>query len=170
MTIRLLVATPDVTSLVLLRSVVNAARNLVCFSLEVAEVAYPTDLLDRVDRAADDVILLDWEMARTTTVDFVKTILDHNPKMRIIVLLPSSQRQYRQLVWEAGACNSIPKEYMEQEWLSSVLCVMVRSMQREQKLRAELQCAFPTSHLLPMADEPMSKPLAQSDQAPAVYL
>ena len=79
--------------------------------------------------------------------------------MRIIVLLPSHQRQYRQLVWEAGACNSIPKEYMEQEWLSSVLCVMYRAMQREQKLRAELQGQFQSGHTAPAAEDTSYNPM-----------
>ncbi len=55
--------------------------------------------------------------------------------MRIVALLPQSYRQYRHSVWEAGACSSIPKENIDQEWLSSILCVMQRSMQREASLR-----------------------------------
>jgi hypothetical protein len=54
--------------------------------------------------------------------------------MRIVALLPESYRQYRQRVWEAGACSSIPQEHMDQEWLSSILCVMKRAMQREAAL------------------------------------
>lgn len=139
MDIRLLIATPDDTSLALLRSVVDATRDLTCFAVTVAEAeSYPA-LIHRVDRALDDVTLLDWEMAQAATADLVREILTHNPKMRIVVLLPSHQRQYRQLVWEAGACNSIPKEYIEQEWLSSILCVMVRAMQREARLRADYE-------------------------------
>jgi DNA-binding NarL/FixJ family response regulator len=139
MNIRLLIATPDAASLALLRSVVDATRDLTCFAVTVADAqSYPA-LMQRVDEALDDVILLDWEMAQAASTDLVRELLAHNPKMRIVVLLPSHQRQYRQLVWAAGACNSIPKEYMEQEWLSSILCVMVRAMQREARLRAEYE-------------------------------
>jgi hypothetical protein len=53
----------------------------------------------------------------------------------VVVLLPESPRQYRQLVWEAGACNGIPKEFIDQEWLSTVLCIMHRAMEREAKYR-----------------------------------
>lgn len=139
MNIRLLIATPDDASRSLLRSVVNATRDLTCFAITVAEAPSYQVLIQRVDRASDDVILLDWEMTQAATADLVREILTHNPRMRIVVLLPSHQRQYRQLVWEAGACNSIPKEYMEQEWLSSILCVMVRAMQREARLRADYE-------------------------------
>jgi len=52
----------------------------------------------------------------------------------VVALLPLGYRQYRQRVWQAGACNSIPKEHMDQEWLSSILCVMHRAMQREARL------------------------------------
>ena len=60
-----------------------------------------------------------------------------NPRLRSIALLPQSYRQYRKQVWQAGACSSIAKENMEQEWFSSVLCIMHRAMQREAKLRAQ---------------------------------
>lgn len=143
MNIRLLIATPDQASLTLLQSVVNATRNLTCFTVTAATAYSCETLMQRVDAAADDVILLDWEMAKTATADLVREILNHNSRMRTVVLLPSHQRQYRQLVWEAGACNSIPKEYVEQEWLSSVLCIMVRAMQREARLRTEYESNLP---------------------------
>lgn len=143
MNIRLLIATPDQRALALLQSVVNATRDLTCFTVtDTAVVAYEA-LMQQVDAAAVDVILLDWEMAKTATADLVREILSHNPRMHTVVLLPSRQRQYRQLVWEAGACNSIPKEYVEQEWLASMLCVMVRAMQQETRLRAAYAQAQP---------------------------
>jgi DNA-binding NarL/FixJ family response regulator len=146
--IRLLIATPDNVSLALLQSVVTATRDLTCFAITVATAQSAQEILQHVDAALEDVILLDWEMTQAATADLVHEILNHNPKMRIVVLLPSHQRQYRQLVWEAGACNSIPKEYMEQEWLSSILCVMVRAMQREARLRAEYENKLAAEALL----------------------
>lgn len=141
MNIRLLIATPDQRALALLQSVVNATRDLTCFTItDVAAISYEA-LIHGVDTGVADVILLDWEMAKTATADLVREILSHNPRMHTVVLLPSRQRQYRQLVWEAGACNSIPKEYVEQEWLSSMLCVMVRAMQQEARWRAEYEHA-----------------------------
>lgn len=139
MNIRLLIATPDDASLALLQSVVTATRDLTCFAITPATAQSEQEIFRHVDAALEDVILLDWEMTQAATADLVRTILAHNPQMRIVVLLPSHQRQYRQLVWAAGACNSIPKEYVEQEWLSSILCVMVRAMQREARLRAEYE-------------------------------
>lgn len=139
MNIRLLLATPDQASLTLLQSVVTATRDLTCFTITVATADTEGALRQRVAAAADDVILLDWEMAKTATADLVRDLRSHNPHLRTVVLLPSHQRQYRQLVWEAGACNSIPKDYMEQEWLSSILCVMVRAMDCEAHLRADYE-------------------------------
>lgn len=139
MNIRLLIATPDQASLALLQSVVAATRDLTCFTITVATACTDEALRQRVAAAADDVILLDWELAKTATADLVRDLRSHHPHLRTVVLLPSHQRQYRQLVWEAGACNSIPKEYMEQEWLSSILCVMVRAMHCEAQLRADYE-------------------------------
>ena len=82
------------------------------------------------------MILLDWDLVQSDTPKLVKDILAANPQLRVVVLLPQSSRQYRQLVWDAGACNGIPKEYMDQEWLSTVLCIMHRAMQREAKYTA----------------------------------
>ena len=163
MHIRLLIATPDQASLALLQSVVNATQDLTCFTVTAAAAASYETLMQQVDAAAADVILLDWEMGKTTTADLVREILTHNPRMRTVVLLPSHQRQYRQLVWEAGACNSIPKEYVEQEWLSSILCVMVRAIQREARLRAEyenqvaIEDIFDQSGACPVEDWPQRK-------------
>lgn len=154
MQIRLLIATPDDAALALLQSVVHAADNLTSFAITTATAQNRPALLRRVDATLDDVILLDWELAKAGTADLVSEILSHSPQIRIVVLLPSHQRQYRQLVWEAGACNSIPKEYMEQEWLSSILCVMVRAMQREARLRAEYENKF-TTVVVPDSGKPV---------------
>ncbi|MCE7981582.1 MAG: DNA-binding response regulator [Caldilinea sp. CFX5] len=154
MQIRLLIATPDDASLALLQSVVQAADDLTSFAITIATVQNRPALIQRVDAAIDDVILLDWELAQAATAHLVREILSHNPQMRTVVLLPSHQRQYRQLVWAAGACNSIPKEYVEQEWLSSILCVMVRAMQREARLRAEYENKFAAA-VVPDSGQPV---------------
>ena len=131
---RLLLATPDSDSLELLRALLHLALDLMCLDVTAADVDTRDELMTRVDNHLDDIILLDWTMAEAETPALVKEILQHNAMMRVIVLLPDRVHQYRQLVWNAGACNSIPKEHMEQEWLSSVLCVMHRAMEREARL------------------------------------
>lgn len=145
MAIRILLAVPTAECLALLHSLLDEARSLICFDLATNEVRAPQALLARVDAgltdeaAAVDVILLDWALVDEETPALVRHLLTVNPQLRIIALLPHHLRQYRELVWEAGACNSMPKEHMDQEWLSSILCVMYRAMQREAKLRTELQ-------------------------------
>lgn len=134
MNIRLLFATPDPDAHALLHSLVESSLELTCIGVSVAKVSDRATLLQRVEDRLDDVILLDWPMAGADTPELVSSILARNPKVRVVALLPLSYRQYRQLVWNAGACNSIPKEHMDQEWLSSILCVMYRAMQREAKL------------------------------------
>jgi len=136
---RLLFATPDRESLDLLTSLLRQAQSLTCFDVRMATVTTHDELLARVDAAEDDAVLVDWPMAGAETPALVRTILAHNPQMRVVALLPMGYRQYRQQLWDAGACNSIPKEYMDQEWLSSILCVMHRAMEREARLRAEYE-------------------------------
>ncbi len=139
MDIRLLFATPDRESLDLLTSLLEKAQSLTCFDVKMAAVTTVDDLLARVDNGEDDVVLLDWPMADAGTPELVQEILTHNRQMRVVALLPMGYRQYRQQLWNAGACNSIPKEHMDQEWLSSILCVMHRAMEREARLRAEYE-------------------------------
>jgi CheY-like chemotaxis protein len=139
MEIRLLFATPDSESLFLLNSLLERTQALTCFGVQTAAVTTREDLLARVDASEDDVILLDWPMAGSRTPGLVQEILERNPQARVVALLPMNYRQYRQQLWDAGACNSIPKEYMDQEWLSSILCVMHRAMAREAKLRAQYE-------------------------------
>ena len=137
--IRVLFASPDIETLNLLRTVMESARELVCFDVSVSEARTREEMLHAVGEYTIDVVLLDWSMASDRTPVLVAEILDHNPKMRVVALLPLIYRQYRELVWQAGACNSIPKEHMEQEWLSSILCVMFRAMQREARLIDEYE-------------------------------
>lgn len=173
MAIRILLAIPTEECLALLHSLLDEALNLICFDLVTAEVRTRQGLLERVDAGlADeaenvDVVLLDWELADQETPTLVRDLLTRNPRLRVIALLPHHLRQYRELVWEAGACNSMPKEHMDQEWLSSILCVMFRAMQREAKLRAELQAQYGLPHLPPLSTaEPSCSPTHYPEPQP----
>lgn len=139
MEIRLLFATPDRETQMLLDSLLASALELTPLTVRAAHAATQESMLARTDAAADDVIVLDWLMAKSETAALVSTLLARNPQVRIVAVLPDSYRQYRQQVWQAGACSSIAKENMEQEWFSSVLCIMHRAMQREAKLHAHYQ-------------------------------
>ena len=130
---RLLFAVPELNSLELMHSVLSSALCLTPLTVSFAEARTLDELEARVEEGLDDVILLDWEMVNADTPALVTDILSRNPELRVVVLLPESSRQYRRLVWEAGACNGIPKEFMDQEWLSTVLCIMYRAMEREAK-------------------------------------
>jgi DNA-binding NarL/FixJ family response regulator len=137
MLMRLLLAIPDDESLNLMYSILDAALCLTPLDVNGAEARTHVDLTTRVDAGQDDIIILDWQIAGAETPDLVREILNRNPLLRVVVLLPEHYRQYRQLVWDAGACNGIPKEHMDQEWLSTVLCIMHRAMQREARFLAE---------------------------------
>ncbi len=139
MEIRLLFATPDAESQLLLNSLLSSALELTPLTVHAENATTIDALLARVDADADDVVVLDWLMAQAETPALVATLLQRNPKLRIVALLPQSYRQYRKQVWQAGACSSIAKENMEQEWFSSVLCIMHRAMQREARLHAFYQ-------------------------------
>lgn len=133
MLMRLLFAAPDQASLTLLHTTLAAALRLTPMDVSVAEAQSREDLLARLEAVQDDIIILDWPIAGAETPDLVREILARNPLLRVVALLPDHLRQYRQQVWEAGACNGIPKEHVDQEWLATVLCIMHRAMQREAK-------------------------------------
>ena len=52
--------------------------------------------------------------------------------------MPLDLRQYRACLWEAGACVGLPKEHLDQEWLLSLLCLINRAMEREERLLRDL--------------------------------
>jgi DNA-binding NarL/FixJ family response regulator len=131
MPMRVLFAASDQESLNLMHATLDSALCLTPLEVQIAEARTCAELLARVDADQDDIILLDWQVAGAQTPALVRDILNRNPLLRVVALLPEHQRQYRQLVWDAGACNGIPKEHMDQEWLSTVLCIMHRAMQRE---------------------------------------
>ena len=130
---RLLFAAPEPNSIDLMHSSLSSALCLTPLNVSFAEVRTLDELEARVQEELDDVIILDWDMVQSETPALVSRILTTNPELRLVVLLPEASRQYRQPVWEAGACNGIPKEFMDQEWLSTVLCIMHRAMEREAK-------------------------------------
>ncbi|MCB0044484.1 MAG: hypothetical protein KDD92_03545 [Caldilineaceae bacterium] len=144
--VKVLFATSDEQSLALLHSLLNSAVDLMCFEVHAASTTTQEELRARVAAQMDDVIFLDWDVAEAGTPMLVETLIQQNPQIRAVVLLPLDHRQYREKVWCSGACNSIPKEHMDQEWLSSILCVMYRAMQREQVLRAELAARSASDH------------------------
>lgn len=134
---RVLVAIPEADSLNLMYLILDAALCLTPLDVYVTEARTLADLTARVDAGQDDIIILDWQIAAADTPALVREILNRNPLLRVVVLLPEHYPQYRQLIWKAGACNGIPKEHMDQEWLSTVLCIMHRAMQREAKFLVE---------------------------------
>ena len=138
MKMRLLFAIPDEQSLTLMHSILASALELNPLAVETAAVNNYAELMDRVVADVDDIVLLDWNIAGPGTSDAVEEILERNPRLRVVALLPMDFHQYRRQVWCAGACNGIPKEYMDQEWLSTVLCIMHRAMEREEKLLRRL--------------------------------
>ncbi len=113
MEIRLLFATPDPESAVLLDSLLVSALELTPLNVTATHVTTEDELLARADADADDVVVLDWLLANAETPAMVATLGAHNPRLRIVALLPQSYRQYRRQVWQAGACSSIAKENME---------------------------------------------------------
>ena len=137
--IRLLFASPDADSRRLFDAILRAALEMTPLDIDAAHAVDMDGLRRRVDARASDVVVLDWLMAQEGTPDLVREILQRNPQLRVVALLPLTYRQYRREVWQAGACSSIAKEHIDQEWLSSVLCIMQRAMQREAQLHAFYQ-------------------------------
>ena len=100
---RLLFAVPEPGSIELMHSILDSALCLTPLNVSFTETRTVGELRTRVGQKQDDVILLDWDMAESDTPELVKEMLTTNPKLRVVVLLPQSNRQYRQQVWEAGA-------------------------------------------------------------------
>lgn len=138
MSIHLVLAAPNPDTLDLLHQLLDAALALIRHDLVLSEARSQDELIDRVEMYIDDVILLDWDLAGRDTPDLVRDVLSRNPRLRTMVLLPQDLRQYRQTLWDAGACVSIPKELIDQEWLSTALCLMRRAIDRENKLALSL--------------------------------
>jgi DNA-binding NarL/FixJ family response regulator len=134
MMIRMLLAIPATEEMALIHSILDSALDLTCLDVTTAEVHNRDGLMARISADQDDVVLLDWDIAHEQTPDLVREILALNRRLRIVVLLPLSHRQYRQSVWDAGACNGIPRDHMDQEWLSTVLCLMQRAIERERRI------------------------------------
>jgi len=61
-------------------------------------------------------VLLDWEIAVDATPQFVDEMCRHAPGLRILVMLPASEPQYRAAIWHAGARPGIPRDRMDGEW------------------------------------------------------
>lgn len=125
----------------------QAALALVSHNVQMAHADSRQALLARALADQDDVIFLDWELVGPETPDLVTELVRINPRLRTVVLLPLQLRQYRQRLWEAGACSSIPKEYLDQEWLSSVLCLIRRAMEREARILRQAQPLVPLSEV-----------------------
>ncbi len=121
----------------LMNAMLEAALYLVPLDTEVNRVDTLDGLLEHVAHDRDDVVFLDWDLAGEDTPRLVEEITASHPLIRIVALLPLELRQYRQRLWEVGACSCVPKEHMDQEWLSSVLCLTYRTMCREAYLLSE---------------------------------
>lgn len=138
MKIRLVIAAADAENLDLLHSLLAAALQIVPFQIETHNVNTLAELSQRNAAHLDDLLLFDWQLANAGAPDYLRGLASTNPNLRMIAILPLHLRQYRQCLWDAGACTSIPKENMDQEWLASVLCLIHRAMEREQRLRESL--------------------------------
>lgn len=136
MKIRVLLAVQTEGCADLMRTLLDAALQLVPLEIRVDQARTRVRLMERVRSSRDDVVFLDWDLAGASTPDLVRQITGSNPRIRVVALLPGHLRQYHQRLWAAGACSSMPKEYMDQEWLSGLLCFINRAMTRERSIKA----------------------------------
>jgi DNA-binding NarL/FixJ family response regulator len=134
MQLHLVLATPSIEFESLFSEMLTQALELVRLDVQMEVVATRQALDERLALDVDDVIFLDWLMAEAETPSLIRSILARNPRLRVVALLPANLRPYREQTWRAGACNGLPKEYMDQEWMCSLLCLMWRAIEREQRL------------------------------------
>jgi DNA-binding NarL/FixJ family response regulator len=133
---RLVIAAPDAESVALYRSLLASAIRLLPLEIDAHVVTSRAELDNEAHDA--DAVLLDWLLAGADTPQYLRALRALNPALRTIVVMPLAVRQYRTCLWDAGACVGLPKEHLDQEWLLSMLCLMSRAMEREQRARAEL--------------------------------
>ena len=88
MQMRLLFAAPDASMQQLLRNVLSAALCFTPLDVIATTVESKTDLLARLGQNLDDVVLLDWNIADEDTPALVTQILEANPALRVVTLLP----------------------------------------------------------------------------------
>ena len=136
---RLLVAAPDVESLNLYRELIASAEALLPLGFATEFVDGRDVLTQRIGARAADVLLYDWELTGAETPDYMRELIALDPKLRTIIIMPLALRQYRLCLWQAGVCVGLPKEHLDQEWLLSMLCLVTRAMQREERLLKEME-------------------------------
>lgn len=137
MKIRLLIGAPDPESLALYRTVLGRALELLPLDIVAEDAAARSEVTERVAAGEVDVLLLDWTLAGADTPGYLRELVAADRRLRTIVALPLQMRQYRACLWEAGACAGLPKEHLDQEWLLSMLCLIGRAMEREERARRE---------------------------------
>jgi DNA-binding NarL/FixJ family response regulator len=137
MNIRLLIAAPDPDSIELYDSLLSSALQLLPLDIDVSHATTRAGLTQRVAAQEADVLLIDWLLAGAETPDYLRELVGLNPRLRTIVVMPLHLRQYRTCLWEAGACVGLPKEHLDQEWLLSMLCLINRAIEREERLKQE---------------------------------
>jgi DNA-binding NarL/FixJ family response regulator len=135
MAMRLLIAAPDDSSIELYCSLLASAQALLPLDIVSDTVMSQAELTRRIAQCDTDVLMLDWLLAGTDTPRYLHELLTLYPELRSIVVTPLQLRQYRQCLWESGACVGLPKEFLDQEWLLSMLCLITRAMQREAKMK-----------------------------------
>lgn len=138
MNIRLLIAAPDADSLALYDSLLSATLQLLPLDVTPEHIRSRAALTPRIAAHQDDVLLLDWLLAGADTPAYLSELVALNPRLRTIIIMPLHLRQYRECLWEAGACVGLPKEHLDQEWLLSLLCLINRAMEREERLIRDL--------------------------------
>lgn len=136
---RLLVAAPDPESLGLYRDLIDSAEALLPLGFATEFVDSRDLLTQRIGARAADVLLYDWELTGADTPDYMRELIALDPKLRTIIIMPLALRQYRLCLWQAGVCVGLPKEHLDQEWLLSMLCLVTRAMQREERLLKDLE-------------------------------
>ena len=137
MKVRFLIAAPDADSLDLYRSLLQSALKLLPLHVETAFASSRDAVSRAVGAHLHDIVMLDWELAGPDTPDFLRSLVALQPGLRTIVVMPLQLRQYRQCLWEAGVCVSLPKENLDQEWMLSILCLITRAMDREALARQD---------------------------------
>lgn len=136
MVFKLLVATEDSEFGKTLRELTDAACALLPVRVDALHASSLGQVRELLATWRPDALMLDWNAAHAGMIGALASMLVEHPGLRVMVLLPDSAREYREAVWNVGACACIPRDRADPEWLQAVLCVMNRARDREARIRS----------------------------------
>jgi DNA-binding NarL/FixJ family response regulator len=82
------------------------------------------EALTKAFSARPHLVLADFGLPRMEALDLVRQIKQRLPETRVIVMLSVNSKEYRLAAQEAGACATVSKPALNEDWMRMVLCLL----------------------------------------------